>query len=148
MGRHFITVGAVFLLLIVLPGCTMSSGKGSMIREKEAGSVVSDRFTVKPSGSYEECVALRPGQFIEYDFSASSFVTFNIHYHGEKEVHYPVMNEGVMTGRGTVDPSTHSYFTPEQEYYCLMWENIGVEPVEISYRCSMKDKPGMHRMEH
>ncbi|UCD34180.1 MAG: hypothetical protein JSU90_07710 [Nitrospiraceae bacterium] len=117
-----------------------------MIREKEAGTMVQDRFTVKPSGSYEECIALRPGQTVEYDFNASSFVNFNIHYHGEKDLYYPVTNEGVMMGRGMVDPSTHSYFTPEQEYYCLMWENRGIEPVEISYRCTMTDKPGMHRM--
>ena len=131
----------LFSVLIVMLGCAASGDKASNILKKEAGeNVIHDRFTIKPSRSYEECVELRPGMVFDYDFDASDFVNFNIHYHGEHKLHMPVDKRGVMFGEGMVDPATHDFYTEEQEFYCLMWENVGDEPVKVSFRCVIKNK--------
>ena len=86
-------------------------------------SVVKDDIILKPSGSSEECFALKKGQILVYKFKAAKPVDFNIHYHGNDQVHYPVSDSAITADDGIIDPATHHYYTEDQEYYCLMWEN-------------------------
>ncbi len=131
----------LFFILMLTAGCTGSGDKGSNILKKEVGgNVVHDRFTIKPGRSYEECIELRPGMVFDYDYDASDFVNFNIHYHGEDKEHYPVQKRGTMFGKGTVDPATHDFYTEEQEFYCLMWDNLSEEKIKVSFTCTLKNK--------
>lgn len=126
-------------LILVIIGCAASGDRIPGILKKEPGvDVIHDRFTIKPSGSYEECIELLPGQVFDYDFNASDFVDFNIHYHGEDKVHHPVEKRGVMFGQGMLDPATHDFYTTEQEFYCLMWDNPGDQRVKVSFTCKLK----------
>lgn len=141
-----------FLVLVpvVLGGCSGDKAKTSHILERDiGGELVHDTVTIKASGSYEECIELHPGLVFDYDFDASGFVDFNIHYHAEDEIHEPVHTKGVMFGKGRIDPSTHNYYTKEQEFYCLMWENMNDGPVEVSFKCVLEQKEGStHDMHH
>jgi len=111
--------------------------------------LVHDSVTIKASGSYEECIELRPGLVFDYDFDASDFVNFNIHYHAEDGIHEPVENKGVKFGKGRIDPSTHNFFTEEQESYCLMWDNLNDGPVQVSFKCVLEQKKeSMQHMQH
>lgn len=133
--------GRVLLLclILIIIGCAASGDKSSGILKKEAGrEVIHERFTIKPSGSYESCIELQPGMVFDYDFDASDFVDFNIHYHGEDKIHHPVDKRGTMFGKGMVDPATHAFYTEEQEFYCLMWDNPGEERVEVAFSCTLK----------
>ncbi len=126
-------------LLTIAIGCSTSGEKASGIFKKEVqGEIVHDAFTVGPSGSHEECIELRPGMVFDYEFDASDFINFNIHYHAVDDIHYPVNKKGVRFGKGTIDPGTHNYYTKEQEYYCLMWDNVNDEPVRISFTCVLR----------
>ena len=136
-------------LCLMVAGCSTPGEKTSEILKKEADSnVVHDKFTIRPSGSYEECIELRPGMVFEYDFDASDFVNFNIHYHGEQDLHYPVSRKGVKMGEGMIDPDTHHFYTEEQEFYCLMWDNINIEPVNVSFTCVLKEKHKGRKTHH
>jgi hypothetical protein len=130
------------LLGIFVVGCAATdTGSTSRILKKEVESnVVHDTFTIKAAGSHEECIELKPGQVFDFKYDASQFVNFNIHYHAEDKVYHPVKRKGYMMGEGMVDPSKHDYFIPEQGFYCLMWNNINEEPVEVSFNCVIKDK--------
>ena len=125
-------------LLIFINGCSTSSI--SSRHQDAGGEMISDSFTIKAGGSYEECIELKPGQVFDYDYDASNFVNFNIHYHTEDGVEYPATSKGRMMGRGMIDPSTHDYYTEEQEFYCLMWDNLNDEPINVSYSCVLKNK--------
>lgn len=128
----------IVCLLLFINACS-TSGLGS--RHKDAGGeVIQDSFTIKAGGSYEECIELKPGQVFDYDYDASSFVNFNVHYHTEDGVEYPVKRKGRMMGKGMIDPTTHDFYTPKQEFYCLMWDNLNDEAVKVSFSCVLKHK--------
>ncbi len=128
----------IFCLFLFINGCSTSN---TNILHKEADEdIVHDSFTIKAGGSYEECIELKPGQVFDYDYGASNFVDFNIHYHTEDGVQYPDTRKGRMMGQGFIDPGTHDYYTEEQEFYCLMWDNLNDEPVKVSFSCVLKSK--------
>jgi len=125
--------------MLLLNGCSTSDEKASNVLEKEVGAeVVHDKITISPSKSYEECIELRPGMVIDYEFRSSDDVNFNIHYHSEDKIHYPVSEKGVRKGRGVIDPAKHDYYIEEQEFYCLMWDNVSYSRVNVSFKCILK----------
>jgi hypothetical protein len=133
----------LFLVLVsIVPGgCSAPKAKTSHVLKKEMGrELVHDRVKIKAYGSYEECIELRPGQVSDYEFDASDFVNFNIHYHTESGIEYPVDKRGVTFGKGTLDPSGHKFFSSEQENYCLMWENLNDGPAEVTFKCVLRKK--------
>jgi hypothetical protein len=137
VSKLFLSITIFCSLLIVVSGCS----KSSQVLKKEPGAEVTHRtLTIKPGGSDEECIAVKPGKVFDYNFDASDFVNFNIHYHTEDEVKYPVHKKGVMFDKGNVDPGTQDFYTPEQEYYCLMWENPHEQKVKVSFTCVLKNK--------
>ena len=134
--KSLLVLGAILSLLI---GCAAYHQH----QEWEHAKVVSamkDNIIVKASGSSEECFALKKGQILVYKFKSAKPLDFNIHYHGEDQVHYPVSKSGITEDDGIIDPATHNYYTEAMEYYCLMWENSGLRPVNISYECEIREK--------
>jgi hypothetical protein len=134
--KSLLVLGAILSMLI---GCTayrQHQGGG----DAKVVSVMKDDVTVKPSGSSEECFALKKGQILVYKFKAVRPLDFNIHYHGKDQVHYPVSKSETTEDNGIIDPATHHYYTEAMEYYCLMWENPGLRPVNISYECEVREK--------
>lgn len=135
----------ILMLLTLLPavmiGCSASKAKTTHILERDiGGEIVHDTVTIRPSGSYEECIELRPGLVFDFEFDTSDFVNFNIHYHADSGMHYPVNNVGVRFGKGTIDPDTFKFHSEEQQNYCLMWDNLNDEPVDVSFRCVLRKK--------
>lgn len=124
-------------LFVVVSGCSKQT---HILKKEPNAEVMHQTLTIKPGGSSEECIELKPGMVFDYDFDASNFVNFNIHYHTEDEVKYPVFKKGIMYGKGSIDPGTHDYFTPKQEYYCLMWDNLNEEKIKVSFTCVLKNK--------
>lgn len=131
------TILLLFIIPIVLSGCAVTKEKTS---DMPGRKLVQDSVTIRPSGSYEECIELRQGQVFDYEFDASGPVNFNIHYHATTGINYPVDQKGLGFGKGTLDPGTHPFYSAEQEYYCLMWDNLGDERVSVSYKCVVREK--------
>jgi hypothetical protein len=124
-------------ILFVISGCA----KTPIVREKEiGGEEIYDKLAIKGSGMYEECIELRPGMVFDYKFNSSKPLKFNIHYHAEDQIYYPVLQDGVTEWEGTIDPGTHHYYTEEQEFYCLMWENLGKKLINVSFECVLREK--------
>ena len=124
-----------FLLLslsLLISGCATSG------TNDDSGMSIYNTVKIKPSGSYEDCLELLPGQIMNYSFNSSNFVNFNIHYHTEKGLHYPVKKKGVMMGKGSIDLKKLDYYTTDQEYFCVMWDNLNPEPVQVSFSCEVK----------
>jgi hypothetical protein len=129
------------LVLVFLCGCSGPETKTTHeIKREVGGEIVHDSVTIKSSNSYEECIELRPGLVFDYEFDVSDIVNFNIHYHTEDGIEYPVEKRGVTFGKGTIDPSGHKFYTEEQENYCLMWDNLNSGPVRVSFRCVLREK--------
>jgi len=119
-------------LSLLISGCATSG------TNDDGGMSMSDTVKIKPSGSYEDCLELLPGQTMNYSFNSSHFVNFNIHYHTETELYYPVKKKGVMMGKGSLDIQELDYYTEDQEFFCVMWDNLNPEPVQVSFSCEVK----------
>lgn len=76
---------------------------------------------------HEECMELAAGQRLGYSFRSSGPLEFNIHYHREGKIRYPVRKKGIATLAG-------AYTSPRNDGYCLMWRNPGGKPVQLEYR--------------
>ena len=137
MAKLSIVIILICSFFVVVSGCT----KSAHVLKKEPGDdIVHQTLTIKPGGSSEECIELRPGMVFDYDFNASDFVNFNIHYHAEDEIKYPVFKNGILSDKGSIDPSQHDYYTPTQEFYCLMWDNVNEDKIKVSFQCVLKNK--------
>lgn len=131
-------ISVVCCLSIFFAGCTaMQNGKKPSEGTNKT-DIYSEKVLISPSRSYEECFELNPGSTMEYAFRSSDPVTFNIHYHGADRVHYPVSMANITNWKGVLDPERLYYYTDEQEFFCLMWENPGQNEVAITYECRVK----------
>ena len=143
------TMCLFIILLLIINACATSGEKTSGIIKKEPHEeIVHDTFTIKPGGSHEECIELQHGMIFDYQYDASDSLNFNIHYHAADGLHYPVDTKGRSFGKGMIDPDTHPYYTEEQEFYCLMWDNVSHEPVKVSFRCTLKQMRKGESMRH
>ena len=89
---------------------------------------------------YEECLEVNAPQVMDYSFSASKPVVFNIHYHGDKVV-YPVQGQEVTTWQGTFDPTCiRNYGSEKPPFFCLMWTNPHDEEVGLNFDFTVRDK--------
>jgi hypothetical protein len=84
-----------------------------------------DSWPLPPYESHEECVALAPGDRLQYRFESTAPLAFNIHYHEGKAVVMPVTRERVSADEGTFAPLV-------AQDYCLMWE-AGAQGTTIAY---------------
>jgi hypothetical protein len=73
-------------------------------------------FTVLPGQFAEVCGALKKGSAVKWRFSADAPSDFNIHYHVNKDVHYPARHPSVTQLAGRLR-------APLDQDYCWMWSN-------------------------
>jgi hypothetical protein len=79
---------------------------------------------VPARGFEEHCIRLDAGERIQYRFSANGELDFNIHYHRDSEVHYPVKAAASRSADAT-------FAAPHADTYCLMWERKGDGAVRV-----------------
>jgi hypothetical protein len=70
--------------------------------------------TLEPKKMREECVRLEKGDTRRYLWKSDAPVDFNIHFHRQTEVFYPVKRDGMRGDGGTFTAKTG-------EEYCWMW---------------------------
>jgi hypothetical protein len=81
---------------------------------------------IEPKQLHEECVTLQAGEKRKYYWKADGPVDFNIHYHVDKDVFYPVKRDGMRGDGGT--------FTAKgAQDYCWMWTTRD-KPVKLEGR--------------
>ena len=68
-----------------------------------------------PFQMHEECVKLEPGDRLDYAFTATAPLHFNIHYHEGNAVIMPVTRDKVVS-------ETSRFEAIVAQEYCLMWE--------------------------
>ena len=101
-----------------------------LVRAEEAGAppAESSKSVKVPANEFhEECMQLTAGQRLGYTFHAAAPLEFNLHYHRDGKILYPVQKRGIATFAG-------SYTSPRSDGYCLMWRNPGKGAVALDYR--------------
>src|SRR5262249_17567219 len=72
---------------------------------------------------HEECVTLKPGEKRAYEWKSDVPVDFNIHYHHEPKIFFPVKKDRVKSAHGT-------FTAKSEEGYCWMWTS-GKTPAKL-----------------
>ncbi|MBC8413062.1 MAG: hypothetical protein ISR96_00025 [Nitrospira sp.] len=129
-------VVTVLLVGVFLSSCATTGGS----KDEKVIKVVRISETIAPAKMYEDCIELYPGQVLVYDFEASDFVDFNIHYHAVSGMYHPIEKKGIKWLQGTLSPEGLEYYTTDQEFFCPMWENHGGESVSLSFRGKIIEK--------
>lgn len=94
---------------------------------------VVEKMSVAPYAIHEDCALLTPGDRLDYRFSSTEPVAFNIHYHDGNAVVMPISREGATSDSGIFAPSI-------AEGYCLMWE-AGAAGALLDYRIELRRRP-------
>jgi hypothetical protein len=83
--------------------------------------------TLKPGAMHEKCMVLNPPQKLQYNFTSSKAVDFNVHYHKGEQVYYPIKEKKLTSDEG-------QFAAPSRNDYCMMWENkSSSSEVELEY---------------
>ena len=112
-------------LLAVVAACATTRGDPDA-RESSGQNIA-------PYASHEECLTLGPGDRLDYRFTSTSPVAFNIHYQEDNATISPIVREGVSADSGIFQPVARRAF-------CLAWE-AGPVPVLVSYRVAVRRRP-------
>ena len=83
-------------------------------------------LAVPARGIEEPCFPMKAGDRLEYEFSATAELDFNLHYTAEGVV-FPLDLKAVTEHAG-------QYVAPAEHSYCLMWTNKRSEPTTLEYR--------------
>ena len=87
-------------------------------------------LALAPYASHEECLALHPGDRLDYRFHSSVPVAFDIHYREAQAVVMPLRREGVTADSGIYQPVLAHHF-------CLAWE-AGAGGARLDYRIGVR----------
>ena len=82
------------------------------------------RVDVAPGRFAEACGKLGQGDKVAWRFEASVPLDFNVHYHEGKSVVYPVRQDRIAAGSGTLS-AEHA------QDYCWMWTNRSAKAVTL-----------------
>jgi hypothetical protein len=133
--KLFYTGCVLILSLGVMLGCASTNPKGT-----EGSLKNSKKIVIKPVRSYEECVELLPNQGIKYSFQSSKDLDFNIHYHGDDKVHYPVLKKEVRSYRGVLYCDEQDFYVAGQDFFCLMWKNQNTSKARLTLEFEVIDR--------
>jgi len=95
---------------------------------------------IKPGDSYEECVELVPDQLMHFSFASSKNVNFNVHYHVDGSILYPVNEQNITFWEDSISPDAYDFYSSDQEYFCLMWDNLNSESVKVTFNYLINTK--------
>ena len=111
-----------FFLALACAATAAAHGTGAVAGAK--------KMTLPANEFHEECVELAARQKLEYSFRSAAPLDFNIHYHRNDKVYYPVRKNGVAA-------LSASYSPRRADGYCLMWKNPHKKPIELEYRIDL-----------
>ncbi|MBI3545370.1 MAG: hypothetical protein HY081_02060 [Gammaproteobacteria bacterium] len=84
-----------------------------------------EKISIASGQEHEACAALSAAEKLRYGFTASAPLNFNLHYHADNKVYYPVPAHQTA--------ATKDIFTSTSpQTYCLMWTNTTAQAVELN----------------
>ena len=126
LKRYSISFAIAGLLLYFFTIWVEEKHEGNMPHKLSTKKEEIVSITLKPKRFYEKCVDLRPVQRLEYGFNSIGTLSFNLHFHEEGELYYPVKEDLVSELKKT-------FQAKKRGYYCLKWGNPGREDVKMNY---------------
>jgi hypothetical protein len=126
-GARSAAPGAALLAVLLLAGCA------TKLADPADPKAVRDH-ALSPYAMHEECLRVAVDERIEYYFTSTEPVDFNIHYHEAGAVLMPIV-------RDRTDDDSGVFVAPIAQDYCLMWE-AGPAGASLDYRFRLRPPAG------
>ena len=111
---------AGFVALFVSGCATTDSGKPGHAEKK------GKRVTISTGDFFEACDNFPLGTTVEYSFTSTKPVLFNVHYHDKRTKVYPVKEH-------LADETSGSFVVDSKAIYCCSWENKNPKAIKMTY---------------
>ena len=122
-GVRIAAPGAALLAVLLVAGCATKPADPTLPKS------VRDH-AMSPYAMHEECLSAAVGERIEYYFTSTLSVDFNIHYHEAGAVLMPIVRDKTHDDSGL-------FVAPLAQDYCLMWE-AGPAGAVLDYRYRLR----------
>ena len=126
MKKSFL-LGAIIAAALLMHGCAAKE-------EKAAHGDISGKSTDISTGDFfEACDKFSPGSTVNYSFTSSKPVMFNVHYHEKHAKVYAVEQT-------LADKLEGSFVVQSDAIYCCMWVNNNPKYVTMTYDMTIEKK--------
>jgi hypothetical protein len=120
----------IFRPLFVLLLC--SSAQASVVDLVwEPNQTFTHTASIAPKKFLEVCGPLKLKDVVNWQFTASNELDFNIHYHLGKEVVYPTLQKQIKQSKALLKVSL-------AQDYCWMWTNKGAADVQVQVTLTLE----------
>ncbi len=83
--------------------------------------------TIEAGKIEEPCIAMALADRLEWEFSSDTPLDFNLHYHQEDAIFFPV-------NKKNLDQDQDVFIATGSRQYCMMWTNRDEMPSGLRYR--------------
>ncbi len=127
MKRNILILLLAGFVALFVSGCATTDTASPTHAEKKG-----KKLTIATGETEEVCDLFSPGTTVEYFFTSTKPVLFNIHYHDKRTKEYPV--EEHLT-----DNASGSFVVDTKATYCCSWENQNPKAVKMTYEMDVKE---------
>jgi len=125
MRKGIIVLVVVSVALLFLNGCAAKEEKAT--HEDTKGHTLE----IATGDFYEACDKWTPGDKVNFTFTSSKPVMFNVHYHQKHAKMYAIKQTLVDTFEG-------SFIVQSNDIHCCMWKNDNDNFVTLTYDMSIE----------
>ena len=120
MRKGFLVLVIISFAALFISGC---AAKDEGVAHKD---IKGKKITISTGDFFEACDKFPPGATVNYSFTSSQPVMFNVHYHEKYAKVYAVEQT-------LVDKLEGSFVVESDAIYCCMWENKNPKYVTMTY---------------
>jgi hypothetical protein len=124
MRKGLMVLAIVAFAALFLGGCAAKEEKAAH------ADIKGKTITIGTGNFYEACDEWTPGDKVNFSFTTTKPVTFNVHYH-EKHVKKYTIKDTV------VDEFGGSFVVESKNIHCCMWKNDNSKYVTLTYDMSV-----------
>ncbi len=125
--RSFFQIIHKTLVFVILFYASSNIANAHGEKQTMRESAIKHAFILPPNSNHEECFFLMKGKTLVYEFNAPKLLEFNIHYHSNNRLYYPVFPEILNSVKNFLAIRS-------AEEYCLMWKNRKDVSVKFKYK--------------
>ena len=124
MRKGLIVLAIVSFAALFISGCAAKEEKAA--HEDIKGKTI----TIGTGDFYEACDEWTPGDKVNFSFTTTQPVTFNVHYHEKHAKMYAIEDTKVKEFGG-------SFVVESENIHCCMWKNDNSKYVTLTYDMSI-----------
>ena len=126
MKRNVLLIVLTGLIAVLISGCAAKDGESPTHDEMKGKKV-----TISTGDYFEACDLFSPGTTVEYFFTSTKPVIFDVHFHDKRSKKFAVDQQ-------LTDNASGSFVVEKKAHYCCMWENKNAKAAKLTYGMQVK----------